>query len=69
MSDEQLEAVETFLLQTIANAHGQPLSADNLVEAAAREGFSPADITQAVWLLVTSGRLDFTPEWNVVAAA
>lgn len=69
MSDEELRKLETSMYAWLA-ARGKPASHDDLLEWArtATDHFSPVAVRRSVWRLVSQDKIDFTPEWRVVAA-
>jgi hypothetical protein len=67
MSEEQTLALEKWLLEVLKDR--QAARTDELVKLAAEQGrpMSPAAINWAVWHLVSSGKLQITPEYLVKA--
>lgn len=67
MSDEQMRVLEAWLIETLKG--GRPVRTEQLVELAAEQGrpTSPTAINWAIWHLVSSGKLQVTPEYLVKA--
>lgn len=67
MSDEQLLALEKWLLEVLKDR--ESVRTDELVKLASEQGLSmsPSAINWAIWHLVSSGKLEITPEYLVKA--
>ena len=65
MSDDQMRDLEAWLLRTLKD--GQAARTEDLVKKAAADGkdASPAAINWAIWHLVSSGKLQVTPDYLV----
>lgn len=66
MSDEQIQALENWLLVVLKD---RTVRTADLVRMAAEAGrpVSPSAINWAVWHLVSSGKLQITPDYLVKA--
>jgi len=67
VSQDDIEAVTTFLTQTLAR--GQQMDADTLIARAAEQGFSASQVMWALWNLVGQGKATVTDDSRVTAAA
>lgn len=70
MSESDIRAVERFILEAVAS---QPVGPDALLAMAAKSDvvrkYSPAAITTVIWNLVSRGKVAWTSDHELSAAA
>jgi hypothetical protein len=67
VSQEEIRAVTTFLIQLLGSA--KPLGADEIIAKAQEHGFSAASVSWAIWNLVGEGKAEVTADSRVTVPA